>query len=52
MEEIEVVVVGWGQEKKGNEKVDNVKYFLISTCWLGTCMDFCIWKISGFDKVG
>lgn len=34
------------------KKVGNVKYFLLSTLWLGTCIDFCMRKISVFDKVG
>lgn len=34
------------------KKVGNVKYFLLSTSWPGTCIDFCMWKISVFDKVG
>lgn len=45
---------GW-QRERGlvmEKRVDNVKYFLPSTSLLGTCIDFCIWKISVFDKVG
>lgn len=34
------------------KRVGNVKYFLLSTSWPGTCIDFCMWKISVFDKVG
>lgn len=37
-----------GQKKK----VGIVKYFLLSTPWPGTCIDFCMRKISVFDKVG
>lgn len=39
-------------ELKMEKKVGNVKYFLLSTPWPGTCIDFCMRKISVFDKVG
>lgn len=43
----------WGGGRISNgKKVGNVKYFLLSTSWPGTCIDFCMWKISVFDKVG
>lgn len=44
---------GEGELATGREKkMDNVKYFLLSTPLPGTCIDFCMWKISVFDKVG
>lgn len=45
--------VGWGVGGISNgKKVGNVKYFLLSTSLPGTCIDFCMRKISVFDKVG